>query len=550
MNKLLQKVAKLFLGISMATGVGVAIGSNSKEASPVSAASMTYSFGTVNSQTWTAGTRTYTSCDSNVGVSWTISNPSNVGSYNSANYKGIQLGTGSTTGSITLTSASAWGSQTGISTTGYTKITSVELFVNGGANNVAEWSASIGGVAMTASGTQSKNSTASSWTDASKITFTPGSTDSGVLSLTIARKSGVSKAAYFCGFKVYCEQPKTLSSIALSGTYPTTFTQGDPFSHSGMTVTATYSDSTTADVTSSATFSGYNMSTTGSQTVTVSYTYSGTSKTATYGITVNAPSKTLSSIAVTTAPTKTIYNEGESFDSAGMEVTATYSDNSTENVTSSCSFSPAGSLSTSDTSITITYSYGGTSKTATQAITVNEKHGTSTHPYTVAEAIADIDAGSGTGSTGAYATGIVSNIASAYSSQYQNVSFDIVDEIGDSVFLRAYRCGGTTAHPIDSEDSVKVGDIVVVQGNLTYYSTDSLYEFSQGCTLEDITPNTISSLTVTDHSAKTWRVGDTVHATDLSVVVNYSNIDPITVSDGTGVTITSGAVLMMRQSIF
>ena len=79
---------------------------------------------------------------------------------------------------------------------------------------------------------------------------------------------------------------KTLSSISISG-YTTSFTVGDTFSFGG-TVTATYSDSSTADVTNSATFSGYNMSTTGEQTVTVSYTYGSITKTATYSITVSS----------------------------------------------------------------------------------------------------------------------------------------------------------------------------------------------------------------------------------------------------------------------
>ena len=79
---------------------------------------------------------------------------------------------------------------------------------------------------------------------------------------------------------------KTLSSITISG-YKTSFTLDEGFSFGG-TVTANYSDSTSANVTSSATFSGYNTSTPGNQTVTVSYTYSGTTKTAQYQITVNA----------------------------------------------------------------------------------------------------------------------------------------------------------------------------------------------------------------------------------------------------------------------
>ena len=77
---------------------------------------------------------------------------------------------------------------------------------------------------------------------------------------------------------------KSLSSISVSG-QTTSFTVGDTFSFGG-TVTANYSDYSSADVTSSATFSGYNMSTTGSQTVTVSYTEGGVTKTTTYSIDV------------------------------------------------------------------------------------------------------------------------------------------------------------------------------------------------------------------------------------------------------------------------
>ena len=528
MNKFLTKIAKTFVGLSMATGIGVAVSAGRKDASSVQAAGGTFEkitsvddleSGKKYLIVYSAGNLAFDGSLSTfdaVGNTKSVSISSNTITATTEFYFTITSKTGGysllgSSGKYAGQSSNANGLQTS-STDSYTNTISFD---------------SSGNVNIVGGGAYLRYNKASNQT---RFRYYKSSSYTGQEAIQLFKEKST----------------KTLSSISVSGA-TTSFTQGDTFSFGG-TVTAHYSDSTTANVTSSATFSGYNMSTTGGQTVTVSYTEGGTTKTATYSITVNAPSKTLSSIAVTTAPTKTIYNEGESFDSAGMVVTATYSDDSTDNVTSSCSFSPSGALSTSNTSITITYTYGGTSKTATQAITVNEKHGTSTHPYTVAEAIADIDAGNGTGSTGAYATGIVSNIATAYSSQYSNVSFDIVDEMGDSVFLRAYRCGGTTAHPINSEDSVKVGDIVVVKGNLIYYSQSTLYEFSQGCTLEDITPNTISSLTVTDHSAKTWRVGDTVHTSDLSVVVNYSNIDPITVSDGTGVTITSGAELSTAGS--
>ena len=79
---------------------------------------------------------------------------------------------------------------------------------------------------------------------------------------------------------------KTLSSITISG-YKTSFSLDETFSFGG-TVTANFSDSTSSNVTSSASFSGYNMSVAGNYTVTVSYTYSGTTKTAQYQISVVA----------------------------------------------------------------------------------------------------------------------------------------------------------------------------------------------------------------------------------------------------------------------
>lgn len=72
----------------------------------------------------------------------------------------------------------------------------------------------------------------------------------------------------------------TLSSISVSG-QQTEFTVGDTFSFGG-TVTANYQGGSTADVTDSATFGGYDMSTSGNQTVTVSFG----GKTTTYQITI------------------------------------------------------------------------------------------------------------------------------------------------------------------------------------------------------------------------------------------------------------------------
>ena len=87
-------------------------------------------------------------------------------------------------------------------------------------------------------------------------------------------------------FKDGSSQSRTLSSISVSG-QQTSFNVDDSFTFGGV-VTATFSDGSSANVTSSATFSGYDMSNAGTQTVTVSYTYEGATKTTTYQITVSS----------------------------------------------------------------------------------------------------------------------------------------------------------------------------------------------------------------------------------------------------------------------
>ena len=89
-----------------------------------------------------------------------------------------------------------------------------------------------------------------------------------------------------------------LVSIAVSG-QKTTFTIGEEFEFGG-SVTATYNDESTADVTSDATFTGYDMSNAGSYEVTV--TYGG--KTCTYDITVAESGGDLAPkfVKVTSAP--------------------------------------------------------------------------------------------------------------------------------------------------------------------------------------------------------------------------------------------------------
>ena len=173
------------------------------------------------------------------------------------------------------------------------------------------------------------------YSNSTSATVTPTSISSpdmstaGQKTITVSyTESGVTKTATYT--ITVSAASKTLSSISISG-YTTTFTQGDEFSFGG-TVTANFSDSTTANVTSSASFTGYNMSNTGSQEVTVSYTYSGTTKTAKYNITVNASSGGGDWIVSDTPYRKAKFGasyNSEEISSYTSEWTATNSDNAT-----------------------------------------------------------------------------------------------------------------------------------------------------------------------------------------------------------------------------
>lgn len=102
-------------------------------------------------------------------------------------------------------------------------------------------------------------------------------------------------------------------------------------------------------------------------------------------LTVSAPS--ISSIAISQSMTKTSYLTTDSWNPAGLLVTATFSDSSTQNVTSSVSwsYSPTSPNSTSITSVTITATYSGKTDSISQNVTVSEETFSGT-PIVISEA--------------------------------------------------------------------------------------------------------------------------------------------------------------------
>ena len=134
--------------------------------------------------------------------------------------------------------------------------------------------------------------------------------------------------------------------------------------------------------------------------------------------------------------------------------------------------------------VTLTYTYDN-NQTVTKTVAITQAlnpnaPGTVNDPYTVAEARAAIDDNQGI--TGVYATGIVSAIPTAWDSDYNNITFNFVDNSGDEIFLQAYRCRSTNNA---DASTVAVGDVVVVYGNLKKHN--STYEFDAACQLVSLT---------------------------------------------------------------
>lgn len=153
-------------------------------------------------------------------------------------------------------------------------------------------------------------------------------------------------------------------------------------------------------------------------------------------------------------------------------------DGSTPTTSSSSGFSVTISEATTIKAIAVKEGYRDSDvATANYTIIGAAPKGTAENPYTVAEARAAIDAGEGI--TDVYVKGIISKIVTAYSSQYNNTTFNFSEDGSTSGNqFQAYRATAS------SEADFVVGDGVLMHGNLKKYN--NTYELDAACTAEDL----------------------------------------------------------------
>lgn len=171
--------------------------------------------------------------------------------------------------------------------------------------------------------------------------------------------------------------------------------------------------------------------------------------------------------------------------------------------------------------------------------------------YNVAAALDLISNGTYT-SNKVYIRGVITQIDNIDTGSYGNATYSIADKKGNSVQLKIYRGYALGNQHFTSSDAIKVGDEVVIYGELTLFGTtqevkQGNYIVSQnGQTSGASTPSTpatpsqglnISGTTVTLTNSNAT-AGTTTTSVDLNAIglVDEANVTTVTLSDGATIT--------------
>ena len=263
MNKLFTKVVGVALGLTMAVGVGVAIG-GSKEAVAAHATSSTASWAIsqTNKLSGTSGT-----FEDSEGNSWSWTSDKSAGNLQSSNTC-QQIGSNGNAATVSFSTSDITDMITSVTVecASYQAKHTIAITVGGdtylAATATPQWTT-----------VDSRSGTGTSSGEI-VISFAPGESARAmyIKSITVEHESGGGST-------------KTLSSISVGGSMTkTTYATDEAWSPAGLTVIATYDDASTASVTGSATWTYSpaepNSTSITSVTATASYTEGGVTKTA------------------------------------------------------------------------------------------------------------------------------------------------------------------------------------------------------------------------------------------------------------------------------
>ena len=248
----------------------------------------------------------------------------------------------------------------------------------------------------------------------------------------------------------------------------------------------------------------------------------------------------LSSLSISGTPTLTEYYVGDTPSAEGLTVIATYSDNTTDDVTASATwtFEPA-TIEKNTTSITIRADYGGKWNEETYNISTMSIANTESTAYSVAVACNRIDYGKGLAEE-VYVKGTVSRIES-YEATSGSITYWISDD--GTTTSQQFMCDGgldTGNGKFQSINDLKLGTVVVVKGLMK--KDGNIYKFTTGNTIisKDTTnARALSTIKISGTPSKTtYYVGDVPSADGLKVIATYSNSDTVDVTKDANWTFT------------
>lgn len=238
-----------------------------------------------------------------------------------------------------------------------------------------------------------------------------------------------------------------------------------------------------------------------------------------------AGAPTLSSLSISGTPTLTEYYVGDTPSAEGLVVTATYSDNSTEDVTASATwtFEPA-TIEKNTTSVKATANYQGESSSCTYDISIQSIANTEGTPYSVAEAYEHIDLGKGLVEE-VYVKGMVSKVEN-YDVTSGTINYWISDD-GTRIGQQFMCDGGLDIGnaKFNNINDLKLGTNVIVKGLLQ--KDGDTYKFATDNTIiskDESNAKTLSTIEINGTPTKnTYYVGDTPSAEGLTVTATYSD---------------------------
>ncbi len=337
---------------------------------------------------------------------------------------------------------------------------------------------------------------------------------------------------------------------------------GETLNPVGMSLTAKYKSGSTQTVTGGYACSPTELNAAGTQTITV--TYEGC--TATFDVTVS--DIVLNSISIKSKPTKTSYFVGDTLNTTGLVLTASYSDGTTEEVTSGFTCTPTTLSTVGNQLITVKY-YG---KTATFSVTVKSVDPTGvsvkTKPSKTSYYVGDTLNTSGLVLTVTYNNGSSKEVTSGFTCSPTTLS-----TAGTQTITVKYE-GLTTSFTVSVEAVLTGISIKTKPTDTSYYVQDTLdtngltltATYNDGTTKTvssgfSCTPTTLStagtqtitveykgkttSLTVSVETVTAMRisikkqptktayyVGETLNTAGLTLTVEYNNGTNQTVSSG------------------